>query len=301
MNFLHEMAWVLPLRSPALTQLALGLSWLGYATFIMFFMTLGYWAWSRAIFTRLFVLVAVNGLVNAYAKDFFQDPRPPLALRLDDQIGDSFGLPSGHAQLAVVLWLWLAWEIRRPWAWVVGSLIALLVMLSRLYLGVHDVEDVLIGAALGGASLFAFVWLQSRVVLNAVWQQLALVLGITALALLSWPAGTSVPVYVPLLSGWLAVVVCCQPLELRWIGMQMPRTWARRIAVIALGIVCFYLEQKLLKAAAPHWTGDLLLWNFVKGLVNGVFVVLFMPWLLCRLRLTPSIPKPGTSTPSTPA
>ena len=68
----------------------------------MFFMSLGYWIWSKDVFFRLLVLVAVNALLNAYAKDLFQDPRPPLELRLDDLVGASYGLPSGHAQMAVV-------------------------------------------------------------------------------------------------------------------------------------------------------------------------------------------------------
>lgn len=296
MEFLHEMAWVLPLRSPALTQVALGLSWLGYATFIMFFLTLGYWAWSRAIFTRLFVLVAVNALVNAFAKDWFQDPRPPVELRLDEQIGDSYGLPSGHAQLAIVLWLWLAWEIRRSWAWVVGSLIAVLVILSRLYLGVHDIEDVLVGAALGGASLFAFVWLQTRVRLEASWLQVALVLGLAALALWAWPSHAKPPEFVPLLAGWLAAVLWSQPLEQRLVGMQAPATLAHRVAVVAFGIVCFYVEQKAVKALGAYWPADGMSWNLARGILNGLFIALLMPWLLCKARLAPSRPVPTALT-----
>lgn len=288
MNFLHDLSWVLPLRSPGLTQVALGLSWLGYATFIMFFMTLGYWAWSRAIFTRLLVLVAVNALINAYAKDWFQDPRPPADIRLDDQIGETYGLPSGHAQLAVVLWLWLAWEIRRVWAWVAAALIALLVMVSRLYLGVHDLEDVLIGAALGGASLFVFEWLRPRARIDSVWLQWTLIFGITGLALLAWPSGARAPDYTGLLPGWMAAVAWSQPLEARHIGMQAPANWARRLGVVVLGIACFYAEQKLLKALGTYWAWDTLSWNFVKGVANGLFVALAMPWLLCKTKLSPS-------------
>ena len=40
MDILHNLQWVLPLRSPALTQFAVGFSWLGYTTFIVFFIAL---------------------------------------------------------------------------------------------------------------------------------------------------------------------------------------------------------------------------------------------------------------------
>jgi membrane-associated phospholipid phosphatase len=93
LEFLHNLQWVLPLRNGFTVPLAFGLSWLGY------------WVWSKERFFRLLVIVAANALVNAYAKDLFQDPRPALELRLDDLVGASYGLPSGHAQMAVALYV----------------------------------------------------------------------------------------------------------------------------------------------------------------------------------------------------
>ena len=50
----------------------------------------------------------------------------------------------------------LAWELRRGWAWLVAGVIATGIIFSRLYLGAHDVEDVLGGALLGIATLLVF-------------------------------------------------------------------------------------------------------------------------------------------------
>ena len=120
-ELLHSLDWVLPLRSDELTPLMRFFTRLGYEKFILFFLPLGYWAWHRGVFLRLLVLVAFTALLNAWLKDFWQDPRPPVALRMDHEVGDSFGLPSGHAQIAIVIWLWLAWELRRGWAWLVAE------------------------------------------------------------------------------------------------------------------------------------------------------------------------------------
>ena len=155
-ELLHSLDWVLPLRSDELTPLMRFFTLLGYEKFILFFLPLGYWAWHRGVFLRLLVLVAFTALLNAWLKDFWQDPRPPVALRMDHEVGDSFGLPSGHAQIAIVIWLWLAWELRRGWAWLVAGVIATGIIFSRLYLGAHDVEDVLGGALLGIATLLVF-------------------------------------------------------------------------------------------------------------------------------------------------
>lgn len=290
MDILHNLQWVLPLRSPALTPLAFGLSWLGSTTFIMFFMALGYWTWSKAVFYRLLILVVVNATLNAYAKDWFQDPRPPLGLRLDDRVGASYGLPSGHAEMAVVIWLWLAWELRRAWAWMLGSTIALGVILSRLYLGVHDLEDVLVGAALGGGSLLVFERLRHRQwawTVSVGWSTAAIAAS-TALVLLTWP-GTA-PEYIPTLGGWLAAATWSLRWDHRHLGYAPPAAAWRKVALGVLGAACFLGEQKLLKLLAPYWPMDPVLWALTKGLVSGVFVSLLMPWILVRLRLARACP-----------
>ncbi len=277
------------------TQAAFGLSWLGYSTFIMFFLVLGYWTWSTSIFYRLLVLVGINALLNAFVKDLVQDPRPPLALRLDDLVGESYGLPSGHAQLAVVMWLWLAWELRRGWAWVLGCSIALAVMFSRLYLGVHDLEDVLVGAALGGSSLLVFErlrhwpWLTER----AVGWHVALIAAGTLLALAAWPGGAP-PTYIGLTATWLAVATWGRLWERAHVGFAVPTALPRKIVLALLGTAAFVLEQKALKGIATLLPlqqltpMQALLWPAVQGLANGLFVVLLMPWLFVRMRLANS-------------
>ena len=79
-ELLHSLDWVLPLRSDELTPLMRFFTLLGYEKFILFFLPLGYWAWHRGVFLRLLVLVAFTALLNAWLKDFWQDPRPPLSL-----------------------------------------------------------------------------------------------------------------------------------------------------------------------------------------------------------------------------
>lgn len=287
MELWHNLDWVLPWRTPALTQLAMGLSWLGYTTFIMFFIALGYWVWNKAIFYRLMILVVINALINAYAKDWIQDPRPPLEIRLDDLIGASYGLPSGHAQIGVVMWMWLAWELSRAWVWVLCALIALSVIASRLYLGVHDLEDLVGGAVLGAASLVLFELARhhrTRWQTSLAWST-ALVALVTALALWSWP-GTA-PEYIPTLAGWLIAATWCLRLDYRYIGIAVPTAWWQRVAVAVLGAACFMAEQKALKWIGARLELQSMLWALIKGFVNGATVSLLIPYGMQRLRLIP--------------
>jgi membrane-associated phospholipid phosphatase len=88
------------------------------------------------------------------------------------------GLPSGHAQNAAFVWGTLAAYIGRTWLWIVAIVVTLLVAFSRLSLGVHFLEDVIVGLMLG-----AFMaWVATRV-------RIPNVNGVTALGVLIALAG----------------------------------------------------------------------------------------------------------------
>lgn len=154
--FLHDLSWVLPLRNETLTHVFNGFTFLGYLPFFLLFLPMGYWLGDKGVFSRLVILVGIVALSNSFLKDLFQDPRPDIRFALDQRVGDSFGFPSGHAQIAVAMWFWLALEARRTWVWILASVVATGVCLSRLYLGVHDVEDVLGGIFFGIATVAIF-------------------------------------------------------------------------------------------------------------------------------------------------
>lgn len=287
-EFLHDLSWVLPLRREWLTPLMHGFSYLGYEKFILFFLPLGYWAWNKAVFLRLFLLVAFTAVLNAWLKDLWQDPRPPLEYRLDYEVGASFGLPSGHAQIAVVLWLWLAYELRsRVFNWLSGFIV-LGIIFSRLYLGAHDLEDVLGGAVLGALTLGGFALLQrwdGWQALNPLWH-LGLVVFMALVFQLSWQ-GTA-PSYVPLLAGMLVGVLFGYWLEERLLGFHAHTMCWRRLLAALIGALAFIALQSALKWLGVQlaWPGPL--WQSARGLLMGLFVAALMPWLLVRLRLLPA-------------
>ena len=67
-----------------------------------------------------------------------------------------YGFPSGHAQLAVVTWGALAIFAGTRAAALGAAVIIIGICLSRLYLGVHDIEDVAGGLTLGVLGLLLF-------------------------------------------------------------------------------------------------------------------------------------------------
>ena len=122
----------------------------------------------------LLVLASVAGgtLLGNLLKIGFERPRPDLVLHGMGVHTASF--PSNHAMLSAVTYLTLGallarLEVRRPakiYFIAVALILAIVVGLSRLYLGVHWPTDVLAGWSIGAAWAMAVwlvaLWLQRR-------------------------------------------------------------------------------------------------------------------------------------------
>ena len=155
-SFWNDLSWVLDLRTPFLNIFFDLVSLAGYPTFLILFLSFGYFYWSPEKFSRIAMLLFISGLINGFLKDYFQDPRPLIEFMLDPRIGQSYGWPSGHAQIAVTLWGLIAIEFKNNWLTTFCVLMIGLVSFSRMYLGVHDIGDVFAGLLIG--TIILTVW-----------------------------------------------------------------------------------------------------------------------------------------------
>lgn len=142
-------------------------------------LVVGYLLLRRAYRTVLLVLAATVGgqLLSTGLKQFIARPRPSVVPHLTEVASASF--PSGHSMLSSVVYLTLGTLLARTVAprrekvyFVAASLLlAVLIGLSRVYLGVHYPTDVLAGWCAGIAwALFCWMaaaWLQNRGKLRA--------------------------------------------------------------------------------------------------------------------------------------
>lgn len=132
-----------------------GLSWVRFAVFLPVLVLLlrrRAW-WTSAWLVTAVVLVAP---LTTLLKDYFGRVRPDFTE--GGARYESLSYPSGHSSgiaTLVTVGLILAWPLlvarARRWWLVVGALLVLLVGLTRMWLGVHFLSDVVGGWALGVA------------------------------------------------------------------------------------------------------------------------------------------------------
>lgn len=158
--------WLRQFGSPTLDVAALVVSALGSEGVAVLLVVLVVLFGGQRRWGTVATLVLTTGgaeLLNGALKELFQRPRPtPVAVLFPFQ---AFSFPSGHAMVSASFYLLLAylgWRILSGWmrfAWsATMATLILLIGLSRLYLGVHFLTDVIAGCTAG------FVWTDAVII-----------------------------------------------------------------------------------------------------------------------------------------
>lgn len=273
--------------SPALDVPFRAFTWTGEAAFYIFLLPILYWFVDRSTAIRLTLLFLASAYLNAVAKAILAQPRPfeydPRVLVLTSATGG--GLPSGHAQNAVVLWGYLAWRWKKRAFTALAAALILLVSLSRVYLGVHFPTDILGGWLLGAVLLGAFWRYQDG--LAALWERLPLGVQIVSgflppvvlLALYNEPTGDAL-----IAAAAFAGMACALPLERRWVRFRRAKPGWSSVFSFMLGlggIVLLYLGPKALLGDVA----SLAVPRFLRYAALGAWVILGVPWVMARLGL----------------
>ncbi|MCB8944085.1 MAG: phosphatase PAP2 family protein [Ardenticatenaceae bacterium] len=149
---------------PQLTGFMQFMSALGETEFYLLLFPLLYWSVDKRMGKHVAYLFLLAVASNSLLKQAFRGLRP---FWLDEEVGlgeaAGYGVPSGHAQLTAVIYPFLAYWIRRRWFTALAVFMVVVMCLSRIYLGVHFVHDVLVGLLLAGLILGGYAIWQRKV------------------------------------------------------------------------------------------------------------------------------------------
>ncbi|WP_148275294.1 phosphatase PAP2 family protein [Desulfosporosinus meridiei] len=160
MEYLLEMLkWIQSIRNPVLDQVFTSITVLGEDYFAIAILCLILWCVSKKSGYVIGFAYLTSWIFNFSLKEAFKIPRPfvldksIIPIRPETATGYSF--PSGHTQGISALSTAAASAFRRRWIYAAGIILVILMAMSRLYLGVHTLLDVAVGAVAGFAWVYA--------------------------------------------------------------------------------------------------------------------------------------------------
>ncbi len=141
---------------------------LGSEDFYILIMPLLFWCINSVMGIRAGLMLLISGWFKDFLKIVIHTPRPYW---VDTRVKafsseTSFGMPSGHSMDAASIWGVLVASQKRRWVTWLGILLIFLIGLSRIYLGVHFLHDVLSGWLVGALLLWAYLKVEKPI---AVW------------------------------------------------------------------------------------------------------------------------------------
>lgn len=156
------------IRTPWLDTVMAAITHLGEETVFMVAALFVFWCVSKRHGYYLLAIGFAGTVLNQFLKLLFRIPRP-WVLDSDFTIVESaraqatgYSFPSGHTQNAVGTFGGIARFTRRKWVRAAAIVVAVLVPLSRMYLGVHTPLDVGVAAVIAVALVFALYPLMER-------------------------------------------------------------------------------------------------------------------------------------------
>lgn len=270
--------WLSIIRAEPLTYFFKAITVLGNQGFLYFFLPILYWCWKKRAGLFLMILVILACYFNYIIKGLFGWERPPSDLWLINVDGYSF--PSTHAVSAVVIWGYLAYEIKRLWFTITAIVLILLIAFSRVYLGVHYPQDVLVGLAVGTFFLHLYrlmiKWFGPRLAtVNDLIKSgvvIALSLGMLLIepnTMIATGAGILAGIYI----GFL--------IEPHVADFDTDGKWYYQILKTVLGLTILLALWQIIDWSFPREAS----FTYFQFIILGIWIIAGAPWSFIQLRL----------------
>lgn len=138
----------------------------GFIWFLLAIILLAKKSWRQAGWYTLLSVLA-GGIAQFLLKELFKRPRPitdPATLLIE--MPTSYSFPSGHALISFCAAATLS--VFMPRLGRAAMLLAILISISRVYLGVHYISDVIFGAIIGMGLSYLILRLRGW---NRIWRR----------------------------------------------------------------------------------------------------------------------------------
>ena len=196
---------------------------------------------------QLFCALILSSLTVISLKNILKLPRPPKYLWKVPVRG--YGFPSGHATVSATFWSYLALKIRKVWFFIFAFVMVILVGLSRIFLGVHYVRDVIGGYVIG--ILIGYVASSVKFSLK---RDLKL-LGIAISSLIIFSLHPLIGHYAFKIGGYLLGFGVAHTLSTDYLNYRLPENLKLRFLMFVIGLSILFLGSVIHLPAVYPFSG----------------------------------------------
>ncbi len=266
-----------------------------------------YWCFNKKIGEGLLLTIYFSNAVNGIIKDAVARPRPfknpsfenHINLERGDglvdrtHLGESYSFPSGHSQNAGSFWpacyLGYKEEYKKTplYLKILPFVIIPLVVISRVYLGVHYATDTFIGAILGILCAFLMMKLYYKFYhkKNILFISVYLV---SLIALFFDPTSDTMKIMGMGFGGILGFI-----LENKYINFSTDTPWKKKIVRLIIGVTTLLLVRSAFKLILPSMTEGALFYTtndtlykwggFIRYMIMGFYGTFIYPAIFKKL------------------
>lgn len=308
------MNWLADHRLPWLTSLMQAATFMGEIQGYILVSTLIYVAFDKTLAVRLALLVTLTMCLNHVVKILVRNPRPfiregtylqkwAVSPQMAQDLAREYSTPSGHAMAGASFYSYLFGRTPSRTIKIVAVLAILLTGISRPYLGVHYVEDILLGWAVGlGVGLVALRF-DERIA--AAWMRLGYARQIGAavaasfalwaltLALNGWIIDSEPRAFLGY-AGTITGIVIARPLELRFVdfdpkSMSIPIKVLRYILAVALSLLVLEGLGRIFAMIVPNYSFAGYVLQYIRYVGVSVASLFVAPWIFVRCGLAKAV------------
>ncbi|KAB2439994.1 phosphatase PAP2 family protein [Bacillus luti] len=242
--------WMTSLEGSALTTFFKLVSSIANETLYLVIISIIYWSVSKRKAFHMIVILCLSGYIGITVKNFMKIPRPYTydgISALYEKSASGYSFPSTHVQLATTFWGSLMTLCQKRIIWIMGIIFIMLVTISRLYLRVHWLSDIL------GAVLFSaiVVYLYTKVTVELSDKKFILLQRIVlAVSIITYFMTEQIDQFK--LLGVLTGSTIGTMLENHFIKMNENNNLKIQVVKIVLGLSFMLLIQLILKKVMPH-------------------------------------------------
>jgi membrane-associated phospholipid phosphatase len=308
-----EFIRLLQVLSPTLDGVMNLFTFMGRTEFYLVVLPLIYWAINTSLGFRTLLMLLCVDIVGSTLKLAFHQPRPYW-------IGDvkalgeeaSYGIPSTHSSDSLAVWGYVAYRLNKSWLSIVSVVVILMIALSRLYLGVHFLQDVFFGWLIGGILIWLFIkydaklanWMNQKGLLGQIGTAFILSLAMILVGLLvnwsikgipdpqawsAYAAHARDSTYAVTEAGTLFGAVTGFVLMKRYAHFSASGRWSKRLGRYLLGVigvtVIYFGLDVLFGLITTDETALGYILRYIRYGSVGLCVTFLAPWVFLRVKL----------------